>query len=103
MSESIEQRIGALLIEAVRLAAEAAEAAPNADIQLRGIHQAIALAGTQKVLAARLGVTQQIVSQWARRGFVPIKHAHVLKAMFGVALIDLIDPRIAAEIAKEAA
>ena len=59
------------------------------------IKQAIAMAGGQKKLAEALGVTQQSVSEWARRGYFPLDRARQVKEITGVPVIDLVSPAIA--------
>ena len=38
---------------------------------MTGIERAIELAGSQALLATRIGVTQQAISEWVTLGFVP--------------------------------
>lgn len=60
-----------------------------------GISRAVTAAGTQDALAAKLGVSQQAVSTWVRRGWVPLRRAQEIEAEFGVPRAKLINPRIA--------
>jgi DNA-binding transcriptional regulator YdaS (Cro superfamily) len=60
-----------------------------------GITDAVRLAGTQDLLAAKLGVTQQAVSIWLRRGWVPLRRAMEIETLLGVPRARLINPRIA--------
>jgi DNA-binding transcriptional regulator YdaS (Cro superfamily) len=60
-----------------------------------GIAEAVRLAGTQQALSAKLGVSQQAVSIWLRRGWVPLRRALEIEAEFGVQRARLINPRIA--------
>ena len=60
-----------------------------------GIKDAIDVAGGQVKLAEALGVTQQNVSLWLKRGYVPARHIVSIEAQFGVPRTKLIDPRIA--------
>lgn len=62
---------------------------------LKGIAEAVAVAGNQTKLAEKLGVKQQAVSQWLRRGWVPLRRAQEIEAVTGVPRVRLINPRIA--------
>ena len=59
-----------------------------------GISDALAQAGSQAQLAERLGVTQQAVSIWLRRGWVPVRRALEIEAQFGIPRSRLISPRL---------
>lgn len=59
-----------------------------------GIQEAVARLGTQTELAARLGVTQQVVSIWLRRGWVPLTRAAEIEHHTGVGRRTLIKPRL---------
>ena len=61
----------------------------------RGIAEAIRLAGSRCLLAESLGVTQQSVSIWFRRGWALLRRAQEIEAQFGVPRTSLINPRIA--------
>lgn len=61
-----------------------------------GVKGAIeAAGGTQKHLAAALGVSQNAISKWSLRGWMPTKRAKQTAERFGVALGSLTDPRLA--------
>lgn len=62
---------------------------------ITGIADALQQAGNQVQLAERLGVSQQAVSIWLRRGWVPVRRALEIEAQFGVARARLISPRLA--------
>lgn len=55
---------------------------------------AIANAGSQVKLARLLGVTQQAVSTWVRRGWVPVRRAVEIEHLLGVPRHELVDPRL---------
>lgn len=59
------------------------------------IHQAIRAAGSQQKLAASLGVSQQAISAWLERGWVPLRRAQEIEISFGIPRAKLINPRIA--------
>lgn len=60
-----------------------------------GIADALKQAGNQVALAERLGVSQQAVSIWLRRGWVPVRRALEIEAQFGIPRARLISPRLA--------
>jgi DNA-binding transcriptional regulator YdaS (Cro superfamily) len=63
----------------------------------RGIDKAIVAAGSETALAEMLGVSQQAVSKWKKRGFVPIKpvdRASQINNATGVERRELIDPAL---------
>lgn len=59
-----------------------------------GIAEAVKLAGSQQKLAEQLGVTQQLVSSWVRRGYVTISRVVEIEAQYGIPRHRLIDPRL---------
>lgn len=67
-----------------------------------GIVDAVAHAGGQQKLAAELGVSQQNVSKWVQRGFVPVQWVVPVEQATGIprdrlidpALVDLVNPRV---------
>lgn len=60
-----------------------------------GVADAIKAAGSQEKLAEKLGVSQQAISVWLRRGWVPLRRAQEIEALFGVARHRVLNPRIA--------
>lgn len=64
-------------------------------ISSTGIAEALKQAGSQAQLADRLGVSQQAVSIWLRRGWVPVRRALEIEAQFGIPRSRLISPRLA--------
>jgi DNA-binding transcriptional regulator YdaS (Cro superfamily) len=61
---------------------------------MTGIDQAIRAIGSQAKLASALGCTQQNISAWLRRGYVPPAHAVAIERATGVSRTLLLDPRI---------
>jgi len=66
----------------------------NPDNIPSGIARAVAAAGSQESLAEKLGCTQQAVSEWVRRGYVPPARAIEIEAEFGVPRADLLSRRL---------
>ena len=60
-----------------------------------GIARVIEMAGSQDALASQLGVSQQAVQKWAKRGYVPPGRVVEIEAQYGVPRRDLIDRRLA--------
>lgn len=63
--------------------------------ELSGIEQAVAKAGSQGKLAEALGVSQQAVQKWVRRGYVPPGRVVEIEATLGVPRAKLLSPRLA--------
>jgi DNA-binding transcriptional regulator YdaS (Cro superfamily) len=59
-----------------------------------GIADAILAAGNQSELAEKLGVSQQVVSKWLCRGWVPLKRANEIEAKFNIPRGRLANPKI---------
>jgi DNA-binding transcriptional regulator YdaS (Cro superfamily) len=58
--------------------------------QVCAIDQVIAQAGNQRALARVIGVSQQVVSQWQRQGWVPPRRAAEIARQYGVNAFDLL-------------
>jgi len=63
------------------------------EISTTGIADAILAAGGQGALARKLGISQQAVSRWVKRGCVPVPHIVQIETMFGVPRTRLINPK----------
>jgi DNA-binding transcriptional regulator YdaS (Cro superfamily) len=63
-------------------------------LQSRGIDLAVEMAGSQAKLAAKVGVTQQAVMKWVKRGFVPLPRAREIEAVLGIPRSTLADPKV---------
>ena len=63
-------------------------------LQSRGIDLAVEMAGSQAKLAAKVGVTQQAVMKWVKRGYVPLPRAREIEALLGVPRNSLVDPKV---------
>lgn len=61
--------------------------------QTSGVVAAINAAGGQGSLARKVGVSQQAVSQWAKRGWVPMEHIIDVERICGVPRGRLINPK----------
>ncbi|RMD00046.1 hypothetical protein EAY64_05470 [Aquitalea palustris] len=59
-----------------------------------GVRLAIDAAGSQSALGTALGVSQQRVSRWLQLGYVPLKRAIEIEALYGIPRRRLINPRI---------
>ena len=57
-----------------------------------GIERAIAAAGSPSALARALGVSNQVVGNWRRRGRVPLGRVWAVERATGVPRADLIGP-----------
>lgn len=66
-----------------------------------GIADAIVAAGTQAELAANLGVTQQVVSRWLRRGWVPLRRANQIEQRYKIPRGRLANPRLVALLVSD--
>lgn len=61
---------------------------------MTGILKAVQAAGSQRKLAADLKVSQQAVSQWVTRGYVPLDRALEIKQLYFVEVKDLVSPTL---------
>lgn len=62
--------------------------------EVTGVEKAITSAGSQANLAAALGVKQQAVSAWLKKGFVPPKRAAEIEHQFGVPRATLVSQKL---------
>lgn len=60
-----------------------------------GIVVAVEAAKGQVKLAEALGVTQQSVSKWVRRGWAPVQRAAEIEHLTGVPRVRLVKPQLA--------
>jgi DNA-binding transcriptional regulator YdaS (Cro superfamily) len=72
------------------------------DTNTNGVSEAIDAAGGQAQLAKVIGCTQQNVSAWKQRGFVPVEHLVAVEAATGVPRTRLIKPQIMELLRPEA-
>lgn len=61
---------------------------------MNGIQKAITLAGSQRALAQHLGVSQQAVSEWEKRGYAPDARIVEIEAEYGIDRIELVNPAL---------
>lgn len=61
-----------------------------------GIADAIVAAGTQDELGKALGVSQQVISRWLRRGWVPLRRANQIEERFKIPRGRLANPKLMA-------
>lgn len=59
-----------------------------------GIDRAVTAAGSQANLAKALGVSPPAIVVWVRRGWVPLRRAQEIEAMFGVPRSSTMSPRV---------
>ena len=59
-----------------------------------GIDKAVALAGGQRQLGEQLGVTQQVICRWVKRGWVPVERVVEIEAQYGVPRRQLLKPSL---------
>lgn len=59
------------------------------------VTRAVLYAGSQTKLAEILGVTQQSVSLWVTRGWVPLDRVQEISILYDIPRGELINPRIA--------
>lgn len=64
------------------------------NVEQTGIAEAVKAAGGQVKLANKLGVTQQAISKWEARGWVPVRRALEIEAQYGIHRHRLLDPRL---------
>lgn len=64
------------------------------NVEQTGIAEAVKAAGGQVKLASKLGVTQQAISKWEARGWVPVRRALEIEAQYGIHRHRLLDPRL---------
>lgn len=61
---------------------------------MTGIAEAVVVSGGQSKLAEKLGVSQQMVSKWLHRGYVPVRRVVEIETQTGVSRHRLVDPRL---------
>lgn len=59
----------------------------------KGLLDAIAVVGSQRAFAEKLGVSQPAVNFWVQRGFVPVERVVEVEALTGISRMELADPR----------
>jgi DNA-binding XRE family transcriptional regulator len=78
----------------------AVQAAPPVKIKRHG--KGVVLS-KQAALGHKLGVTQQAISLWERRGWAPLKRCDEISQLTGVPSRELMDPRVRAMAEQVAA
>lgn len=71
--------------------------------RVTGIARAITAATSQAALASALGVTQQAVSRWLKRGWVPRDRAREIENTYGVPRATLVDPKLLDAVSSDIA
>lgn len=62
--------------------------------EISGIADAVLEAGSQVKLAQTLGVSQQAISKWVKRGWVPLRRAAEIELRYNVHRSRLANPNI---------
>ncbi|NYT44587.1 helix-turn-helix domain-containing protein [Alcaligenaceae bacterium] len=60
------------------------------------VEAAVVAAKGQTLLAAHLGVSQQAISKWLRRGWVSPTRAQEIEALYGIPRKKLMNPKLVA-------
>ena len=68
---------------------------------LTGIEQAVSVAGSQRNLAEMLGVTQQLISSWCKRGYIPQRRVVEVEQATGISRELLLNPRLTDLLSRE--
>lgn len=66
-----------------------------------GIADAITAAGSQALLGAALGVSQQAVAGWLKQGWVPTGRVVEIENQYGVPRVRLVDPKLLDAVSSE--
>jgi len=70
--------------------------------QKRGVDDLLTAAGgTQDLLAAAMGCTQQTVSLWMKKGYMPPERAKEAEGMFGIPKHRLVNPALLELLARD--
>ena len=64
------------------------------DVQRETLKTLLVAAGGQRELATKLGVSQAAVSKWLMQGYVPLRRAVEIEAVYGVHRTRTANPRI---------
>ena len=67
--------------------------------QTNGVQMAIDAVGSQHELAALMGTTQQNVSAWLRRGYLPTRRILECEQLTGIPRLMLVNPRLVSLLA----
>ena len=59
------------------------------EVASKSLEKAIEVAGSQAALAVHVGVTQQAVQQWVRKGLAPITRCPIIESVTGISKSDL--------------
>lgn len=72
-------------------------------METTGIKRAVSAAGSERKLGDALGVTQQFIGKSVRKGWLPLERAHTASQLYGIELVDLVRPDIAAAMRAQSA
>ena len=62
--------------------------------RVNSVSKASDVAGSQRALALALGVSEQAVCVWVKQGWVPLRRAQQIEALYGMPRTDTMNPRV---------
>lgn len=61
---------------------------------LPGIFKAVKAAGSQTALADAMGVSQQAINKWVKKGWVPVDRAIEIEGLYGIPRRELVSSKL---------
>lgn len=62
--------------------------------RIPGIFKAVKAAGSQTALADAMGVTQQAINKWVKKGWVPVDRAIEIEGIYGIPRRELVSQKL---------